>query len=585
MSSRREWVPVAVLSAIGLVLGGSSYAGMIGARDGADGGALRFLPRDGSAAYSRVETTRELRTTVTTEVTESAILTGVTGLLGTDGAFATSATAGLSDARDTLRVWRAISTGVNDPSATSQTTRLYQAESGIELVGVSTPTEGFAYSPALVELPADVAADQSWSSSGSAGTELDYRSQFRSTAGADGCLQVTGEISYLTKSGVRSRVLGVSRTWCPGQGLVASSESLADLRSATQRVQPPAPQPTTTTDTPIRWRDPGSWTPKTLSTLSLNPFFGPGPMTGGTAGAIVPVRTASGLVVRALSAPSDLVATTPAIPKAWTSTWRTHPGGSILSLTALGNLVLVTTSERRLVGYSDTGVRLWQIDLDELAPNAPVRVSADRAVLVDLSGDVRQFDLATGVVNWRRNVGSDVSVAPAAGSGLVVVADRSYTVTALDSATGATRWTEPLDVKGLTVVGDLVVAVQDQTAHALAVGSGRHRWLRHYDGTLTRLAPLGDSVVLAAKPGTVLIDHQGRVRTQLPGYLDLTATPEAIVGWGTERAQLFDGTGRVLTDFDIPDVTVVSAPRAGVAVPAGVQLYGLDWNFQAWTEK
>lgn len=584
LRQRGRWWPVAVLLVIGLLLAGTSYAGVLAADPTRDQRALRFLPDDGSATYARVETTRELQTTVTTEVTESAIVTGVTALLSTDATFGTRAMGDLYGAAETLRVWRTTTSPLDDRLATPQTTRLYRVNVAVELLGESSPTEGYTYSPALVELPADVAADQSWTSSGSAGDTLDYRSDFRSAAGQQGCLEVTGEISYLTKQGTRTRVVGVARTWCPGQGLVASSQGLAPLRTITTRIEPPVPQPTVTTDEPTRWRDPAGWTPKTLDTVSINPVFGQGPMNGATSSDVTPVRTASGLVVRAMSAPRDLVATTPKTLQAWTSTWRAHPGGAILTLTAFGDVVVVTTSERQVVGYSDTGVRLWQIDLDELAPTAPVRVSDGQAVLVDLSGDVRHFDLLTGVVDWQRNVGSDVSVAPAAGSGLVVVADRSYTVTALDAVTGGERWTQSLDVLALAVVGDLVIAVQDQTAHALAVDSGRHRWLRHYDGTLTRLRPFGDSILLAAKSASILIDHQGTVPAELAGYLDLTATDDAVVGWGAERAQVLDTAGRVVRDLDIPDVNVVSTARPGLAVREGVLLFDVDWSFRAWND-
>ena len=581
--SRRRWVPAAVLAAIGVLLAGTSYAGTTAGVAGADSAALSYLPPDGSATYARVETTRERLTTVAEEVTESAILTGVTGLLSTDQTFGVDAMGQLFDERDTLRIWRTTSTGVDDRVATPQTTRLYRVNERVELLGESTPTEGYAYVPALVELPAEVAPGQTWGSAGSAGDALDYRSELRSTAAPDGCLQVDGEISYRTKTGAPSRVVGVSRTWCPGRGLVAASQSFADLRTVTTRIDPPAPEATTTTDTPVRWRDPRSWTPTTLDTVSISPVFGEGPMNGTPLSGVTPVRTTSGLVVRAMSAPNDLVATTPKTLRAWASTWRAHPGGSIMTLTAFGNVVVVTTSERQVVGYTDTGVRLWQVPLDELAPTAPVRVSDTHAVLVDLSGDVRRFDLVTGVVDWTRNVGSDVSVAPAAGSGVVVVADRSYTVTALDPVTGEERWTEPLDVKGLAVVGDLVVAVQDQSAHALAVDTGQHRWLRHYDGTFTRIQAVGGSTVLAAKSRTVLLDHQGTVTAALAGYLELTATPDAVVGWGVDRAEVFDPAGRVLTGFDTVRVDAISTARPALATSEGVLLFNLDWTFGAWT--
>ena len=42
-----------------------------------------------------------------------------------------------------------------------------------------------------------------------------------------------------------------------------------------------------------------------------------------------------------------------------------------------------------MVAYTDTGVRLWQLRLDEIAPAPPVRASDRDVVLFDLAGEVR----------------------------------------------------------------------------------------------------------------------------------------------------------------------------------------------------
>jgi len=128
------------------------------------------------------------------------------------------------------------------------------------------------------------------------------------------------------------------------------------------------------------------------------------------------------------------------------------------------------------------------------------------------------------------------------------------------------------------------VTLQDQTAHALEVDSGRHRWLRHYDGTFTRLLAFGGSTVLAAKSGSILIDHQGVVTADLAGYLELTAAADTVLGWGPDRAEVFDSAGRLITGFDIAAVNVVSSARPGLAIPEGVLLFDLDWTFGAWTD-
>lgn len=585
----RWWAPLAVIAAIGLVLTGATYVATPAATGSSDPPVLRFLPADGTASYARVESTRQLTTTSGTEVTESALLSGYTAVLSTDSGFGIMALGSVYGQAATLRVWRTTTTTISgaaaDPKAAApQTTRLYRLNDGIELLGENGPGGGYAYRPGLLELPPDAAVGSTWSSAGSASDTLDYRSEFRADRAAGGCLNVTGAVRYASKKGVQNRVVSSTREWCPGSGVTTATTSAGDVAVRSVTIQPPAPTGIVTTDTPVRWADPTRWTAKQLNTVSADPGFGDGPMNGSTLGALTPVRTESGVVVRAMAAPRDLIATVAKTATTWTSTWRTHPGGAILSVAAFGNVIVVTTSDRQVVGYSATGARLWRISLDELAPAAPLRVSDASAVLVDLSGEVRHFDLATGAVDWSRNVGSDVSVAPAVGAGLVVVADRSSTVTALDSTTGDQRWTQSLDATAVAVLVDTVVVVQDQSAHGLAGQTGQHRWLRHFDGTVTRLVPFGERLVLATSSGSMMLDLTGAVTVSLGAYFDVTATPDFLVGWGRDRAELIDPTGRVVSGWDIPSVTVVSESRPGVATPQGVLLFNLDWTFTAWTD-
>ena len=95
----------------------------------------------------------------------------------------------------------------------------------------------------------------------------------------------------------------------------------------------------------------------------------------GVPSSVPPVLTAAGLVIRATSS-NDLVAFTPKTPTQWVALWRMHPGGTVLSAAAFGDVVVATTSQRQVVAYSAAGVRLWQHDLDELAfrpPGSPRR--------------------------------------------------------------------------------------------------------------------------------------------------------------------------------------------------------------------
>ena len=585
--SRRWWFPLVVLAVVAGLVATAAWAGTslgVGSRTTA---ATRFLPDNGDAAYERIQTTRETTTTTAYAVTESALFTGVAGLLSGDFGFTTQALPDVYDQPD-VRLWRTTTTGVAAPAPVDQTTRYYQVNDAVQLLGEATPTEGYTYSPALVELPADVAVGQRWTSAGSAGATLDYRSELAATAAADGCLQVDGLVAYRDKSGAPSATVGLQRRWCPGQGLVAASQSRAPVTTVVNRLDglpSGVAAPTTTTDTPVVWSDPSAWRERELSTTSINAVFGEGPMGGTTHGSVIPVRTESGLLIRPLSAQDDLVATTPKTPQTWTSVWRTHPGGTILTLAAFGNVIVVTTSERRVVAYTDAGVRLWTQSLDDLAPTPAVRLSADSLGLADLSGEVRAVDLATGTLRWRHRLGADVGVAPASGAGLMVVADRSGTTTALDAADGSVRWTAALTVKGLAVAGDAVVAVQDQSAHALAVDSGRTRWVRPYLGIFSEVAALGDHPVLASRDATVMLDAGGVELGRWAGSREITTSSDQLVSWGEDQAFVVDADGQVVHRFPIPPTTQASQLRAGVATPQGVQLYAADWTFRTWTDE
>jgi outer membrane protein assembly factor BamB len=581
---RPWWAPLVVLTVIGALVGGAAYAGHTVGLGWPRTAATAFLPADGTAAYERVETTRESQTTVSYQVTESARFSGVSGLLSTDTTFGTKLFAEIYGERNTLRMWRTTSSTYNDPAAPYATTRVYRANAAVELLGESRPGAGYVYRPALVELPADVRAGSRWSGSGSANDVLDYRSEFGATEASNGCLEVTGAVQYLSKQGQPGSLVNLERTWCPGSGMVHETESLAGVRTTTSLATGPTPQDRGTTETPLRWTAPDRWAAHAYSTMSADPTFGEGPMSG-TPKSLTPVRTDSGLVVRATDSLNDLIAITPKTRTQWVSAWRSHVPGAILTMRAFGNVIVVTTSTRQLVAYTDLGIRLWQLDLSEIAPAPPVRASYSDVVVLDLAGNVFRLDIATGVIVWQRSLGSDARLSPAVGSGLVVAMDSGGTVTALDVATGERRWTAELEGKAAGFVGGTLVVLQDQTAHGLDPATGRRRWLRPFVGTFTELVPFADRLVVATKSATVLLDERGQVTGRLPGYLRVTVAADRMVGWGVREAELVDPTGRVSRRWGLPDLTAAVQDRPALGTPQGVLLFNLDWTFQAWTDE
>ena len=576
---RPWWRPLVIVVLVGVMFAASAYVADSTVIFGRAAAATRYLPPDGSVAYERTDTTRELKTSIGTAVTESARLSGVPGLLSVDSRFGAAMGPETFDESDTIKVWRTTTTQLNDPAAIAQTVRFYRVNAGIEQLGVSTPTDGYVYSPGLILLPADVHAGSRWSSAGSAGGALDYRSELQAAAADGGCLSVTGEVRYLSKDGQLGRIVSLNQTWCPGQGVVAESQSFADVRTTMSRIEPPAPGTPTTTNTPIQWSSPQRWKSGQFGTMSINPTFGEDPMVSTPANA-TPVRTESGLVIRATYGQGDLVATTPKTLTDWTSVWRAHPGGSILTLTAFGNVIIATTSNRQVVAYSDVGIRLWQFAVDDLAQTPPVRAGDQEAVLVDLAGALRSFDLATGALLWRHDVGSDVNVAPAVGSGVVVIMDRGGTTTAFDVATGKRRWSVETLGRGATVIGNTVVVLQDQAAHGLAIDTGLHRWVRPFFGTLTDVARFTDLVVVATKSECILINQAGMIVKRVDPALALTPTQDHLAVWGIGEAQVLDKNGVVVTRWSLPPLTIAKQDRVALAAGQGVLLFNNDWTFE-----
>jgi hypothetical protein len=209
-----------------------------------------------------------------------------------------------------------------------------------------------------------------------------------------------------------------------------------------------------------------------------------------------------------------------------------------------------------------------------------VRAGDQEAILVDLAGVMRSFDLATGALLWQHDVGSDVNVAPAVGSGVVVIMDRGGTTTAFDVASGKRRWYVEVLGRGATVIGDTVVVLQDQAAHGLAIDTGLHRWVRPFFGTLTGVTRFADLVVVATKSECILINHAGTIVKRLDPALALTPTQDHLAVWGIGEAQVLDKNGVAVTRWSLPPLTIAKQDRVPLASGQGVLLFNNDWTFE-----
>lgn len=579
-----RWLPTLVVVLVTvLVAGGLVAADRVGASTRVSA-ATAYVPTDGSAAYQQRSTTVGSETATTTLVQESAWQNGATVIGGLDWTLGVKVV-GVLGAKpfEQTRFWRTTGSEIGNLGSSQQQVRVYRVDDAVELLAESDQGGADVYSPALVELPADVADGAAWSGEGSVGTRR-YRSEFRATAAEPGCLDVRGTIAETTATGQPGTSRTVQRTWCERRGVVTEQIVRGGVTVRTDTVAAPAADPTLRTVTePWTWSDPERWKRRDFDLMSADASLGSGPMAG-SPGAVPPVLTASGLVIRTTSG-DDLVATTPKTVDRWTSLWRMHPGGTLLSLAAFGDVLVATTSRRTAVAYSDAGVRLWTLALDDVAFWAPVRVDDRRVVVADAAGGVRVVDLLTGAVAWQQRVPAQVSGPPVADSRAVVVFDAGGRTTAYAADSGEQRWVVDLPSTRGVILGDTLAVRNAATLEGLDLQTGRHRWLLPQTGTLDDLATVGDTLVAATQLGSFVIDEQGVVRRELPAYENVDVVGDTMVGWGRTEAEFRGPDGSVLAVVDTPDLSLASSGVPPLVYRQGVIVFGRAWTFTSWSDE
>ena len=132
------------------------------------------------------------------------------------------------------------------------------------------------------------------------------------------------------------------------------------------------------------------------------------------------------------------------------------------------------------------------------------------------------------------------------------------------------------------MIGETVVVIQDQTAHALLTVSGRHRWVRSIFGSLTDLVSFASQAVVATKSQSVIVSGDGVVTQQLGPVLTLTATQDQLVAWGPAEALVIARDGKFITRWNLPALTLALQDRPALATSQSALLFSNDWTFQAW---
>ena len=403
---------------------------------------------------------------------------------------------------------------------------------------------GKVYVSGRLELPADAHEGSTWTSTGTVvavergilGDFVAYTSQGSATKPAEPDLSAAGCLDVTVDETAQGATVTSVRTWCPHRGIVRFARG---DRTFSAGDAPEAAVPVTATAFP--WDRASSLTTSTMSLTTLGTQLIPAFMTR-------PGVVSGGRLVGALKQANDVVAIDPASTAGELdrSVWRAHPGGVIQTCVTLGELTVVTTSERRAVAYSPSGTTAWTASLPDTASTAAVEFEG-AIVIATVDGTIQALSAATGVPLWRASMPSELQVHPAVGGGVLVAADENGTLVALapdgrelwrtsdlpietmavsngvlitsergattlrgyDLATGTKLWRgwEQAVIHSLNDLDGVVVAFTSGGLKAFDPSTGALVWSS--EATLLDATVVGDRVMVATPDSVLVIDKEG----------------------------------------------------------------------------
>lgn len=417
---------------------------------------------------------------------------------------------------------------------------------------------GMAFTPGLLELPADAAPGREWGSEGQVDTGSArgrFQHRARAVAAAEtGCLDVTSTITLT--GGEAGRTWSERATWCPDRGPVsASGTDSAGGALATWQVRPDQigyrPTVEQLADRPPDAAGRATWTQGTVRALDGDETFGYRDLDLLSTSA--PAVTQRGNLVLTQVHTDDVQTLLRTRQDSHLQATWIRPGGKILTLTPLGDLFAVTTSERRLVVYDSWGVLLWRATTDDVAVAAPLRIGADRLAVVTLSGRLTVFEAATGRELWTQSLPRGVPGPWAADDRTLLLVDNQHELQALSAADGSSLWSHDLGGQPaqLALQGDRALFLSGGGAvTALDRESGRLAWRRPLGAGGEEFAVSDDAVGARTQEGLEVLDlASGRRRFELPGVAAHTYAAGSwwvLVG-GEIRA--LDASGRVEASY------------------------------------
>lgn len=413
----------------------------------------------------------------------------------------------------------------------------------------TTWPEEWAFNPGRLEIPAAPRAGQRETTTGTATNaegSVTYSSELEvldATAAGPGCLEFRRTDRVGDRPERRS-----SRTRCPDRGLV----------SLTLPVDAGPAGPTEAT-----WSAVATWPAGVApgDDADLTEVAG-GPVTGLRADSItferggfvslVPPAGSPQLIddrlVVASQQTGNLVWADPSdegphyLPAAWVGV-----GGDIITSARCGEVIVVATSQRRLLAHDGEGRWLWTTEFEDVAGSPPVR-SGDRLLVATKDGALHAVGCRDGAVAWTSSPVVSVQPPAVGPAGVLVAAEDG--VLLLDPNTGATLWERsvPGTVTALTQAGDLALVGSDENVlFAFDARTGDSRATVTLPDGIEAMHLLGDTLVARATTRVIGFDAEWRVAWSIPfmGEASLADADHVVVAT-TQEVLVLDSAGNIV---------------------------------------
>lgn len=279
------------------------------------------------------------------------------------------------------------------PDAAQDEVVLVAHDGALQLHGISIDGVGRVFGGGIALEPGEVGGSVEIAGGGGG----DYTGTVVVVEGGDGCDDVAVDLDL---AGDAERL---SLTLC------------ADLGTTALRYEPATGEPVgfsaTTEDVPFAftslevpdrdWSAASGWQPAAYVPTATDAF---GESTGAGAPAGTPAALLSGDIAVLDGLADDVVVYRPAPDGVAEMVWRGHPGGQVVGVVAVGDMVVAVRTGGSMVAYSVDGVRIWEsASASDSVVGAVVPVTG-ALTFATLDGLVWLVDAATGAVTWSREV-------------------------------------------------------------------------------------------------------------------------------------------------------------------------------------